>query len=332
MPRSTPYWTQPATELLQALGSSAAGLATDEALRRRALAGANELAPSRADRPLALLGRQFASPLVLILVFGALLSAALGDWLDAAIILVVVTGSTLLGFVQEYRGSRGRGGAARAARADLAGPARRQRVRPAGRRPRSRRRGRARGGQPRARGRRGAGRARLPGERGGAHRRVVPRREGAGHRRRGRGPRAARQLRLPRQLGAQRDRQRARRRHRPRHRDGTHRLAALASRARRRVRARHPDLRLPARARHAADGGVRPRDEPPAPSAGRRIAAVRRRAGRRPVARAAAGDRERDARQGRARHGAPRRPRATPRGDREPRLHRASCAPTRPGR
>jgi Mg2+-importing ATPase len=106
MPRSTPYWTQPATELLQALGSSAAGLATDEASRRRILAGANELAPSRADRPLALLGRQFASPLVLILVFGALLSAALGDWLDAAIILVVVTGSTLLGFVQEYRGSR----------------------------------------------------------------------------------------------------------------------------------------------------------------------------------------------------------------------------------
>lgn len=48
---------------------------------------------------------QFRSPLVLILVFAAAVSAFMGEWPDAVIVLVVVVGSTLLGFVQEYRAS-----------------------------------------------------------------------------------------------------------------------------------------------------------------------------------------------------------------------------------
>ena len=55
---------------------------------------------------LRLLARQFASPLVLILVFGAAISMALRDWLNASIILAIVLGSALLGFVQEHRASR----------------------------------------------------------------------------------------------------------------------------------------------------------------------------------------------------------------------------------
>jgi Mg2+-importing ATPase len=48
---------------------------------------------------------QFRSPLVLILIFAALVSAFVGEWADASIVLVVVLGSTMLGFVQEYRAS-----------------------------------------------------------------------------------------------------------------------------------------------------------------------------------------------------------------------------------
>ncbi len=55
---------------------------------------------------LRLLARQFASPLVLILVFGAAISMALRDWLNASIILAIVAGSAALGFVQEHRASR----------------------------------------------------------------------------------------------------------------------------------------------------------------------------------------------------------------------------------
>jgi Mg2+-importing ATPase len=49
-----------------------------------------------------LLLRQFMSPLVLLLVIAALLSVALRDPLDAAIILVIVFVSGVLGFWQEY--------------------------------------------------------------------------------------------------------------------------------------------------------------------------------------------------------------------------------------
>jgi Mg2+-importing ATPase len=50
-----------------------------------------------------LLWRQFESPLVLILVFGALVSMFFHEWADAIIILVIVLGSSILGFSQEYR-------------------------------------------------------------------------------------------------------------------------------------------------------------------------------------------------------------------------------------
>ena len=45
---------------------------------------------------------QFKSPIVLILVFATVVSAFLGDWVDAAIILLIVMGSALLSFYQEY--------------------------------------------------------------------------------------------------------------------------------------------------------------------------------------------------------------------------------------
>ena len=50
--------------------------------------------------------RQFASPLVLILLFGAAVSMALRDWVNATIILAIVLGSALLGFLQEHRANR----------------------------------------------------------------------------------------------------------------------------------------------------------------------------------------------------------------------------------
>jgi Mg2+-importing ATPase len=51
---------------------------------------------------LRLLLSQFKSPLVLILIFAAIVSGVVGEWVDASIVLVIVFGSTILGFVQEY--------------------------------------------------------------------------------------------------------------------------------------------------------------------------------------------------------------------------------------
>ena len=99
------YWRRDAPELLAALATTAEGLSWAEAAERLARHGANVVQEQREVAAVRLLLRQFASPLVLILVFGAVISLAARGWVDAGIILVIVLGSALLGFTQEYRAS-----------------------------------------------------------------------------------------------------------------------------------------------------------------------------------------------------------------------------------
>lgn len=85
------------------LGSSIEGLkAAETRARKEPLTGRR----GRSWLPLKLFFRQFKSPLVLILVVGAILSLLLSEWIDACIILAIILGSGVLGFVQEYRASR----------------------------------------------------------------------------------------------------------------------------------------------------------------------------------------------------------------------------------
>ena len=48
---------------------------------------------------------QFTSPLVLILIFAAIISAIAGEWTDAIIVIIIVLASATLGFIQEYSAS-----------------------------------------------------------------------------------------------------------------------------------------------------------------------------------------------------------------------------------
>ncbi|MEX2648922.1 MAG: magnesium-translocating P-type ATPase [Alphaproteobacteria bacterium] len=102
----TPYWSRDADALSAALGSGPGGLSSDRAAARLRLVGPNSVEDASRLSALRLLLRQFESPLVLILIFAATISLALRQWVDAAIILAIVLGSTLLGFMQEYRASR----------------------------------------------------------------------------------------------------------------------------------------------------------------------------------------------------------------------------------
>ncbi len=99
------YWALAPEALVGELGSTASGLSADEAAHRLDQHGPNRLAAGEGGNALRLLLRQYESPLVLILVFGALVSLLVREWVDAVIILLIVLGSTLLGFVQEYRAS-----------------------------------------------------------------------------------------------------------------------------------------------------------------------------------------------------------------------------------
>jgi hypothetical protein len=100
-----PYWSQDASALAAALGSGPGGLSADRAAAQLALVGPNSVEDAPRLSALRLLLRQFASPLVLVLAFAAAISLGLQQWVDAAIILMIVVGSSLLSFFQEYRAS-----------------------------------------------------------------------------------------------------------------------------------------------------------------------------------------------------------------------------------
>jgi len=96
-----PFWSVSVEELMASLNISAEGLTSDEAKQRLTDYGANVLASAKRSDTLALLGAQFASPMVIILAFAAVLSFFLHDAVDAAIVLGIIVASGLLGFWQE---------------------------------------------------------------------------------------------------------------------------------------------------------------------------------------------------------------------------------------
>jgi Mg2+-importing ATPase len=99
----SPFWSRDAMSVAAELGSGAAGLTSAEAEARLHRFGPNSMQDEVRASALRLLARQFESPLVLILVFGALVSLVVREWVDASIILLIVLGSAVLGFSQEHR-------------------------------------------------------------------------------------------------------------------------------------------------------------------------------------------------------------------------------------
>ena len=104
-PVTDAFWQLPGEEMLRRLGSSENGLSPREAAARLLREGANRPSSKRSSGPLRILLAQFKSPILLILVFAALLSLYLGETIDSVIILVIILASGLLGFFQEYAAS-----------------------------------------------------------------------------------------------------------------------------------------------------------------------------------------------------------------------------------
>lgn len=99
------YWSLPADRLALVLDASSSGLTTAQAVARLRQYGANVLQEHERATVFRLFFRQFTSPLVLILVFAAVVSAIVRNWVDALIILAILLGSAVLTMLQEYRAS-----------------------------------------------------------------------------------------------------------------------------------------------------------------------------------------------------------------------------------
>ena len=103
------YWHEPLEVLLRRLSSAPEGLSSSDAASRLFTPGGRPLAGisrSGAAAAVDLLLRQFASPIILMLLGAALLSFGLDSLTDGLIILVIVLVSGLLGFWQEHGAER----------------------------------------------------------------------------------------------------------------------------------------------------------------------------------------------------------------------------------
>jgi len=94
-------------QVLKELGTDLhAGLTKEEVKGRLEKYGYNELQKEEKISPLVLFFNQFKNILIIILLIAIVLSALVGEVIDAAIIGVIVLFCAILGFVQEYRAER----------------------------------------------------------------------------------------------------------------------------------------------------------------------------------------------------------------------------------
>jgi Mg2+-importing ATPase len=100
------YWSVPPEFLLRDLRSSHEGLSSLAASRRLKRFGPKRGGEHAHASALRLFLRQFKGPLVVILIIAALIAAVLKDWPNSVIILLIVFGSGILSFIQEFRASR----------------------------------------------------------------------------------------------------------------------------------------------------------------------------------------------------------------------------------
>lgn len=97
---------EPAQVLKDLVSDEHLGLQEEEAKRRLERYGYNELKKEERTSPLRLFLNQFKNILILILLAAIVLSALVGEVVDAAIIAVIVVFCAVLGFIQEYRAER----------------------------------------------------------------------------------------------------------------------------------------------------------------------------------------------------------------------------------
>lgn len=93
-------------QLLKRLNTREAGLTEEEAEQSRKEHGINELAEGKKKSPAAIFLGQFTDFLVVILLAAAAISAFLGDWESALVILVVITMNAVLDTVQQIKAEK----------------------------------------------------------------------------------------------------------------------------------------------------------------------------------------------------------------------------------
>ena len=98
-----PWQSMSPAEVLAALESTSGGLSSAEAAKRLERDGPNKLEEGKKKTLAGIFLSQFADFMIWVLIAAALVSGFLGEWVDAAIIAIVVVLNAVMGTVQESK-------------------------------------------------------------------------------------------------------------------------------------------------------------------------------------------------------------------------------------
>ena len=93
-------------EVIEELKSSFRGLSSEEAVKRLAEYGPNELKEKKKKTPLMMFLDQFKDFMILVLIVAAVISGFIGELSDTIAIIVIVVLNAVIGFIQEYRAEK----------------------------------------------------------------------------------------------------------------------------------------------------------------------------------------------------------------------------------
>ena len=94
------------SDILYKFNTSYDGLDDSEVIRRQEKYGLNEIKEKKPKSPILLFLEQFIDVLIALLFIAAIAAYAIGDVIDAAVILIAILLNTIIGFIQEYRSQR----------------------------------------------------------------------------------------------------------------------------------------------------------------------------------------------------------------------------------
>lgn len=97
------WYEKSSTAVLAYLEASISGLSADEATRRTDYFGTNELPKQKPESYFIIFIRQFKSPLIYLLLGAAAIVAVMGEYVDGAIIAIVLLLNAIIGSIQEGR-------------------------------------------------------------------------------------------------------------------------------------------------------------------------------------------------------------------------------------
>ncbi len=100
------WYSKPEKEVLENLETQKEGLSEQTAALRLKEYGLNQIKETKKISPFAIFIEQFASVLIYILIFAAVLSAFLQHWVDFVVITAIIVVNAAIGFTQQFKAEK----------------------------------------------------------------------------------------------------------------------------------------------------------------------------------------------------------------------------------